>query len=119
MTLDELHGILIAYEIRTGLNKTSKKEAYFKVVSKTQSEELDDEKYLFIKKLERGTGNYKGKPPLKFFNCGRIGNFSRNCPYPKQEHSDNEEPCYYKKDQKNKTIYKKKFQKNKKNLYSK
>ena len=33
--------------------------------------------------------------------------------------SDDEEPCFHKKDQKNKTIYKKIFQKNKKNLYSK
>ena len=41
------------------------------------------------------------------------------CPYPKQEDSDDEEPCCHKKDQKNKIIYKKNFQKNKKNLYSK
>ena len=41
------------------------------------------------------------------------------CSYPKQENSDDEEPCCHKKYQKNRTIYKNKFQKNKKNLYSK
>ena len=56
---------------------------------------------------------------MKCFNCGRIGHFAKNYPYQKQENSDDEEPCCHKKDQKNKTMYKKKFQKNKKNLYSK
>ena len=37
----------------------------------------------------------------------------------KTKDSDDEEPCCHTKDQKDKTIYKKKFQKNKKNLYSK
>ena len=32
--VDELHGILTAYEMRTGLNEISKKEAAFKVSSK-------------------------------------------------------------------------------------
>ena len=56
---------------------------------------------------------------MKFFNCARIGYFSKRCPYPKQEDNGDEEPCYHKKDQKNKIIYKKKFQNNKKKLYSK
>ena len=54
---------------------------------------------------------------MKCFNCGRIGHFSKKYSYPKQEDSDDEEPCCHKKDQKNK--YKKKFKKNKKKLYSK
>ena len=56
--VDELHGILTAYEMRTGINKTSRKDATFKASSKNQSENLDDEKALFIKKLEKGTGKY-------------------------------------------------------------
>ena len=56
---------------------------------------------------------------MKCFNCGRIGHFSNKFSYPKQEDSDDEEPCCHKKYQKNKTIYKKTFQKNKKNLFSK
>ena len=102
-----------------GQNGSSKKESTFKSISKIQFEDLDDEEVVFIKKLERGTGKYKGKLPLKCFNCGRIGHFSKKYPYPKQEDSDDEEPCCHKKDQKNKIIYKNKFKKNNKNLYSK
>ena len=83
MTVDELHGIFTAYEMRTGQNGSSKKEAAFKVVSKIQSVDLDDEESLFIKKLERGNGKYKGNLPLKCFNFGRIGHFSKRCPHPK------------------------------------
>ena len=69
VTMDDLHGILTAYEMRTGLNETSKKEAVFKVSSKNQSEHLDDEEALFLCKLKKGTGKYKGKLPFKCFNC--------------------------------------------------
>ena len=96
MTIDELHGIFTAYEMRTRKNGSSKKEATFKFVSKIQYEDLDDEESLFIKKLDRGTSKYKGKLPLKFFNCGRIGHFSRKRPYPKQEDIDDEEPYCHK-----------------------
>ena len=76
MTVYELHGILTTYEMRTRLNETSKKEGTFKVSSKNQSENLDDEEALFVSKLKKGTGKYKGKISLKCFNCGRIGHFS-------------------------------------------
>ena len=68
----------------------------FKVSSKNQSENLDDEEALFVSKLKKGTGKYKGKLPLKCFNCGRIGHFSHKCSYPKQEESDHEESCCHK-----------------------
>ena len=55
---------------------------------------------------------------MKCFNCGRIGHFSKIFPHPKQEDSDDKKPCTHKY-QKNKFIYKKKFHKNKKNIYSK
>ena len=71
-------------EMRTRLKESSRKEAAFKASSKKQSENLDDEDALFIKKIEKGTGKYKGKLPLKCFNCGRIGHFSSKCTYPKQ-----------------------------------
>ena len=61
ITMDELHGILIVYEMRTGQNGSSKGEATFKAFLKNQSENPNDEEALFINKLERGTGKYKGK----------------------------------------------------------
>ena len=82
MTVDELHGIFIAYEMRTRHNEPSRKEATFKSLSKNQLENLDDEEAIFISKLERGTGKYKVNLPLKCFNYGRIGHFSNKCPYP-------------------------------------
>ena len=92
MTVDEIHGIFTSYEMRTWLNEPSIKEVAFKVSkepnksetpSKNHLESLDDEKYLFIKKLERGTDKYRGKLPLKYFNCGRIIHFASKCLYPK------------------------------------
>ena len=80
MTVDELHGIVTAYEMRTGLNETLKKGAAFKVTSKNQSENLDDEEALFVIRLNKGTGKYKGKLPLKYFNCVRIGHFLISVP---------------------------------------
>ena len=90
MTVYELHGILTAYEMRIGLNETSKKEAAFKVSSKNQLENLDDEEALFVSKIKKGAGRYKRKLPLKCFNCGIIRHFSHKCSYPKQEESDHE-----------------------------
>jgi hypothetical protein len=94
LTVNELHGILIGYEMRTGKEKPSKGETTFKA-SKTKkkqeqntNEELsyifDEEVSNFVKKLKRGTGKYKGKFHLICFNCGKIGHFVNKCPYPKQ-----------------------------------
>ena len=91
MTIDEIHGIFTAYEMRTGLNEPSRKEASFKSLSKNQLENLDYEEALFIRKLEKGNRKYKGKLPFKCFNFGRIGHFSNKCPLPKQKESDHEE----------------------------
>ena len=38
VTVDELHGILIAYDMRTRLNESLRKEASFKASSKNQTE---------------------------------------------------------------------------------
>ena len=67
--------------MRMGQNELSIKEASLKALSKNKLENLDDEEALFIRKLEKGTGKYKGNLPLKFFNCGTIGHFSNKCPY--------------------------------------
>ena len=72
--------------MRTRQNEPSRKESTFKVskepkksetLFKNHSENSDDEEALFIKKLERGTGKYKGKIPLKCFNSGRIDHFAQ------------------------------------------
>ena len=80
VTVDELHGIVTAYEMITRLNEPSRKEAAFKSLSKNQLENLDDEESIFINKLEKYTGKYKGNSPLECFNCGIIGYFSNKCP---------------------------------------
>ena len=61
MKIDQLHGILTAYEMRTEQNNTSKGEASFKVTKKIKNqrkntqtchnEEHDVEEANFIKKL--------------------------------------------------------------------
>ena len=61
--VDELHGMLIAYEMRMGLNEISRKEATFTASSKNQSKNLDGEESLFIIKLEKGIDKYKGNLP--------------------------------------------------------
>ena len=93
----ELHEIPTAYEMITVLNESSRKEAAFKASSKNQTENLDDEEALFIKKIEKGTGKYKGKLPLKCFNYGIIGHFASKCTYPKQDDNDERETSKFKK----------------------
>ena len=95
-TMDELHGILTAYEMRTGQNGSSRKEVAFKASIKNLSENPNDEEALFINKLERGTGKYKGKLPLKCFNCVRIGHFSSKCTYTKQDENEEKENSKFK-----------------------
>ena len=78
-------------EMRMRLNESSRKEVAFKASSKKQSENLDDEEVICIKKLEKGTRKYKGNLPLKCCNCGRIGHFASKCTYPKQYDNDERE----------------------------
>ena len=82
--------------MRIGQNGSSRKEAAFKASLNNQSENPNDEEALFINKLERGTRNYKGKLPLKCFNCGRIGHFSSKCTYTKQDENEEKETSKFK-----------------------
>ena len=95
--MDDLHGILTAYEMRTRKNGSLWKEATFKASIKNQSENPNDEEALFINKLEKGTGKYKGKLPLKCFNCGRIGHFSSKCTYTKQDENEEKETSKFRR----------------------
>jgi hypothetical protein len=75
MTMDELHGSLIAYEIRIGTKSDRPhNEETFKSIKKTKDKDndLDGEIAKFVRRFQKGNGRYKGNSPLKFFNCGRI-----------------------------------------------
>lgn len=137
LTKDELHGILTAYEMRIE-DKPSKREAAFKASRKgknkayepsdTSSNETDEEKAHFMRKLKKGSRKYQGNLPFKCFNCGRISHFASKCPQGKSESSDDEEDHYmnkgrryqekkgYKQGQHEKK--KKDFRKYKRSLYS-
>jgi hypothetical protein len=128
LAMDELYGILTAYELRLGHENPSQGQATFKVIKKTKNqkkklqyshdEESDVEEANFIKKLQKGSGKYKGKLPFKCFKFGNVGHFATKCPYPKDDHEDEENKIkQYKK--KEKPNYKKKFYKGKKKFYSK
>jgi hypothetical protein len=122
LTVDQLHGIFTAYEMRTRNDRLPKDETSFKESKKKMrqekktNDELSDisdvEEANFIKKLQKGFGKYKGKLHFKCFNCGRIGHFSNKCPYPIQE--ENDEEIHNQENQ-----YKKKFYTKNKNFYSK
>jgi hypothetical protein len=94
LTIDQLHGVFTAYEMKIGHDKSTKYETTFKA-SKTKinqekkhqsshHEESDVEEANFIRKLQKGSGKYKGKLLYKCFNCGKVGHFSSKCPYPKE-----------------------------------
>jgi hypothetical protein len=92
LTVDQLHRIFTTYEMRTRNDKLEKYETTFKTSKKKMRREkktndkLSDisnvEETNFIKKLLKGFGKYKGKLPLKCFNCVRVGHFGNKCPYP-------------------------------------
>ena len=102
MTVDELHGTLKTCETRIEQEDLAEKEATFKVSNKkgtsrqkskseynSDDDDFDNEEEAnFVRKLKRGTGKYKGKLPLKCFECGRINHFASKCPYKGNPNSD-------------------------------
>lgn len=90
LNMDQLHGTLIAYDMRVGMEKSEPKEAPFRVSNKGKehkvhqdysSSEFDQDLAQLAKKMKRGSGKYKGKFPSKCFDCGRVGHFSSKFPY--------------------------------------
>jgi hypothetical protein len=129
MTMDELHGILTAYEMRIEQDNLVTKEETFKASKKTKKRnkkqpksvhkqepksdsnnnddsEDDEEIANFVRRLKPGIKKYKGKIPLIFFNCDGIGHFSNKCPHKKKKRNEEDEA-------KRKQIHKGKRYKNK------
>ena len=83
LTMDGLYGILMAYELKLGHENLPKGEVAFKVLKKTKNqkkksqtshhEESNVEESNIIKKLQKGSGKYKGVPiPRKTLKMKKI-----------------------------------------------
>jgi hypothetical protein len=99
MTMDELHGSLIEYEMRTGTKSDQpNNEVAFKSIKQTKDKDndLDEEITNFVRRFQKGSGRYKGRYPLKCFNYGRIGHIVEKCYYKKR--SLNNKKSFYSKD---------------------
>jgi hypothetical protein len=101
--MDELHGIFIAYEIRTEEENLDVKEAAFKESKRSKQKKKEQEEYSnisdvseddeevtnFIKRMNKGTnGRYRGKLPLICFNCDGIGHFANKFPHNKKRNDE-------------------------------
>jgi hypothetical protein len=99
ISMDELHGIFTAYEMRTEQENPDVKEAAFKASKRSKQKKKEKEEYSnnndaseddeevtnFVKRLNKGTnGRYRGKLPLICFNCDGIGHFANKCPHKKK-----------------------------------
>ena len=60
VTMDELHGILTTYDMRTGQNGSSIKEAAFKASLKNELENPNDEEPFSLINLREGLENTRG-----------------------------------------------------------
>ena len=88
LTIDQLHGILTAFEMRQG-GPSQIREAAFKVSARGKEKEVfkepsyisKEEEVNFVRKLQLGTGRFKGKLPFKCFECGKVGHYAAKCPY--------------------------------------
>jgi hypothetical protein len=103
ISMEKLHGIFIAYEMRTDQENPDVKEAAFKASKRSKKKKKEQEEYRsnsdtskddeevanFVKRLNKGTnGRYRGKLPLICFNCDGIGHFCNKCPHKKKRNDE-------------------------------
>jgi hypothetical protein len=103
ISMDKLHGIFIAYEMRIEQKNPNVKEAAFKVSKRSKKKKKEQEEYSsssnvseddeevanFVKRLNKGTnGRYRGKLPLICFNCDGIDHFANKCPHKKKRNDE-------------------------------
>jgi hypothetical protein len=109
MTMDELHGTLTTYEMRTNTkNGHPNREEYFKYKKKTRNKEhgvdekpgneSNEEEAYFVRSLKMGTDKYKGKLPFKCFNCGRIAHYAKKCHFEEKKIFQKKKSLYSKED---------------------
>jgi hypothetical protein len=103
ISMDELHGIFTAYEMRIEQENLDVKEAAFKESKRSKKKEKEQEEYSsnndvskddeevanFVKRLNKRTNDkYIGKLPLICFNCDGIGHFANKCPHKKKRNDE-------------------------------
>jgi hypothetical protein len=103
ISMDELHGIFTAYEMRIEQENPDIKEAAFKTSKKSKKKgrqkeehsnnsdvlEDDEEVANFVKRLNKGTDDrYRGRIPLICFNCDGIGHFANKSPYKRKRNDE-------------------------------
>eukprot|EP00253_Pinus_taeda_P011147 PITA_11147 len=105
LKMSQLHGILIAYEMRKG-GPSDRREATFKASGKGEyNESGEEEESNFVRNLQRGTGRFRGKLPFKCFACGRVGHYAAKCPHKDKIDKGNEPIRWNKKQNANKKSY--------------
>jgi hypothetical protein len=96
ISMDELHGIFTAYEIRTEQENPDVKEAAFKASKRSKQKKNEQEEYRSNSDVSKDderlnkvtNGRYRGKLPLICFSCDGIGHFSNKCPHKKKRNDE-------------------------------